>query len=87
VASGQIPCQPKRVAEEPPALREALRDLVGRLQRLYPQLPNHRWVAMRLLAGDDRILQAVQSGEIAQLAETSTVGAEPELRRAEPAKA
>lgn len=68
VATGQIHCTPRRVAQEPPALREALQDLMGRLRRLHPRLPNHRWVAMRLLAGDDRILQAVQSGEIGQLA-------------------
>lgn len=71
VVTGRIRCRPKRVAEEPPALREALQDLMGRLRRLYPGLPNHRWVAMRLLAGDDRILQAVQSGEIGQLAAMS----------------
>lgn len=76
VATGQIRCRPKRVAQEPPALREALQDLVGRLRQLYPRLPNHRWVAMRLLAGDDRILQAVQSGEIAQLTDGAANGAE-----------
>ncbi len=35
---------------------------------LYPDLPNARWVAVRLLDGDQRIREAFQSGELEALA-------------------
>jgi ferrous iron transport protein B len=54
--------------QEPPALTRAVRVLVERLERLYPGLPNARWVALRLLDGDERIIQAVRTGELAELA-------------------
>jgi ferrous iron transport protein B len=37
----------------------------------FPNLPNARWVALRLLDGDDRVLQAVRSGELGQLEQSS----------------
>jgi Fe2+ transport system protein B len=71
VASGRFLCRPHRVAGQTTALREPLQTLIGQLETAFPQLPNVRWVAMRLLAGDERIMAAVRSGEIARLG-TST---------------
>lgn len=67
VASGKVVCRPHRVAGEPAALKQALNTLVRQLQEQFPKLPNARWVAMRLLAGDERILEAVRTGEIGTL--------------------
>jgi ferrous iron transport protein B len=67
VAAGQIRCHPRRAAAEPPALRQALGELVPQLEAAYPELPNTRWVALRLLAGDDRIIEALRTGELASL--------------------
>jgi ferrous iron transport protein B len=67
VASGRIASRPRRAAAEPPALRQALRELLPRIEEVYPDLPNARWVALRLLAGDDRIMEALRSGELANL--------------------
>lgn len=71
VATGRVVCRPHRADTETPALREPLRQLLRQLQEAFPRLPNARWVAMRLLAGDERILAAVRSGEIATLGAAS----------------
>ena len=68
VATGRVRCRPHRLPEPPPRLREAVRALVEKLERAYPGLPNARWVAMRLLAGDESILNAIRTGTIAELA-------------------
>lgn len=64
VASGQTVCHPHRIQSEPPALKQAVAELVAELQSLYPHLPNARWVAMRLLDGDQRIIEAIEQGEL-----------------------
>jgi ferrous iron transport protein B len=67
VATGQTVCRPHRIQNEPPALKAAITQLVQDLQRLYPDLPNARWVAMRLLDGDQRIIEAIERGELGDL--------------------
>ena len=52
----------------------ALDRLTAQVNQLYPDLPNARWVALRLLDGDDRIAQALQRGELGDL----SYGADPE---------
>ena len=68
VAAGRIACRPHRLRNEPPALAAAITTLVAEIQHLYPGLPNARWVALRLLDGDERIVQAVLRGELGDLA-------------------
>ena len=67
VATGKLVCKPHRIQSEPPALKRAVRLLVEKLQAAFPDLPNVRWVALRLLEGDARIEEAVRSGELAGL--------------------
>lgn len=67
VATGEIVCRPYRLQHEPPVLQQALRDLVGRLRAAHPNLPNPRWVALRLLGGDAHISAALLKGELAHL--------------------
>ncbi|MBI5692538.1 MAG: 50S ribosome-binding GTPase [Verrucomicrobia bacterium] len=57
-----------RLPEEPPGIRSALNELAAKIRQAYPGLPNARWVAMRLLGGDDRIAEAVRRGELGALA-------------------
>jgi ferrous iron transport protein B len=64
VASGKIICRPHRLESEPPAVRQALNELVAKLKSAFPKLPNPRWVAMRLLGGDDSITEALRRGEL-----------------------
>jgi len=42
-------------------------DLEAQIGAAFPDLPNARWVALRLLDGDDAIACAVRSGELSAL--------------------
>jgi ferrous iron transport protein B len=68
VASGQTVCRPRRFQTQSPALERAIRRLVAKLEAALPGLPNARWVALRLLDGDERIAEAIRKGELGQLA-------------------
>jgi ferrous iron transport protein B len=67
VASGKTVCRPHRLESEPAAVKPALSDIMERLRGVLPKLPNPRWVALRLLGGDDAIVQGLRSGELADL--------------------
>jgi GTPase len=67
VASGRTVCQPHRIRSESPALKRAVGQLAGQLEQAFPGLPNARWVALRLLDGDARMVEAVQRGELGEL--------------------
>ncbi len=67
VAMGEVVCRPRRPEKLSASTAEALRELTGELAELYPDLPNARWVALRLLDGDPRLGEAVVSGEIGSL--------------------
>lgn len=67
VATGQTITRPRRSQNEPPAVKSALDNLVGQIHRLYPDLPNARWVALRLLDGDEAIIQAMRQGHLGDL--------------------
>ena len=67
VASGQTVARPYRVKYESPALNQAIIELTEKIQSTYPDLPNARWVAMRLLDGDERIADALRKGELGDL--------------------
>jgi GTP-binding protein len=67
VIQGQVKTKPHRItgSEE---FKHAVSELATIIKGAYPNLPNARWVAMRLLDGDYRVRQALESGELAQLA-------------------
>ncbi len=67
VASGRYVCRPRRIQNEPPELKRALGQLTGQIEAAFPGLPNPRWVALRLLDGDDHIIQAVREGDLGEL--------------------
>ncbi len=73
VATGQAVCKPYRLKNESPQIKGALTRLTKMIQESFPGLPNARWVALRLLDGDQRIAEAVRSGELAQLSRLSPV--------------
>ncbi|HHL71167.1 MAG TPA: iron transporter FeoB [Bacteroidetes bacterium] len=67
VATGEYRCRPRRVQKTSPELEKALSVLIDKIQRVYPGLRNARWVALRLLEGDSRIIEAFENGEIDEL--------------------
>jgi ferrous iron transport protein B len=73
VATGRIVCTPKRVGGQTRQLRRLVDDLSGLLVEAFPGLPNARWVALRLLDGDERILQAIRSGELGDITRDKVV--------------
>ena len=68
VATGARRTDPVQLDELPAPLEEAVDDLVPLVEAEFPGLPNARWVALRLLNADQRVEEAVRSGEIGQLA-------------------
>jgi len=70
VATGQTVCKPYRIKTRSPQLRQAIETLTREVEKTFPNLPNARWVALRLLDGDQNIIQAVRSGELGELAQT-----------------
>ena len=80
VATGRTICRPHRIQNEPPALKQAVADLVPRLEKAFPGLPNARWVALRLLDGDERMIEAVRNGELRDL-----IGEQRDVARADSA--
>jgi ferrous iron transport protein B len=68
VATGEFVTRPHRLSGGSPELRGAVDELAARVSAAFPGLPNSRWVALRLLDGDERVKQAVESGELAELA-------------------
>jgi ferrous iron transport protein B len=67
VATGETVCKPYRIKSQSPAMQQAVGELVAQLETLYPDLPNARWVALRLLDGDEAISRAVQTGDLGAL--------------------
>lgn len=70
VANGEVVCKPHRVQSESPALKRSIDQLTQKVEEAFPDLPNARWVALRLLEGDKRIIEAVRSGELGELQQT-----------------
>lgn len=63
VASGEIKCTPHRIKNIPKNIGNAIEKLSKEIEIEYPAIPNSRWIALRLLDGDERIIEAVKSGE------------------------
>jgi ferrous iron transport protein B len=75
VAAGRIVCKPHRIEHLSRSLKQAVSQLAAEIETQFPGLPNARWVALRLLDGDPRMRQAVQSGELSELARQVQTGA------------
>jgi len=69
MAKGEVKTTPYRLREHLPEVESALGELIPRVQAAFPGLPNARWVALRLLNADQRIEEAVRSGELGRLEE------------------
>lgn len=72
VARGETVGEPFQVKYNHPELDQAVSELVEEIQEVFPEIPNARWVALRILDGDRRIIQAVRDGELGILQSAST---------------
>ncbi len=64
VATGKYICCPPKMKSSSAKLNHAIEELSSKLADTFPELPNTNWVAMRLLEGDDSIIEAIRSGDI-----------------------
>ena len=74
VATGVRSGTPRRVENLNPRLNDAVHQLESALARLVPDLPNARWVSLRLLDGDEHVAAAVRTGALATLAREEPSG-------------
>jgi len=69
VATGNYICKPYRIKSKSEELNFALEELQTKLKEEFPEIPNARWVALRLLEGDPSIIDAVRTGELGTIKE------------------
>lgn len=67
VLSGKITCNPRKIQSESPGIRNAVQELSLKIEESFPGLPNARWVALRLLEGDSKIIESIETGSLADL--------------------
>ncbi len=64
VVTGRLSTRPRRIQLDE-SIEVAVQQLLPHLQRLYPHLPNLRWLALRLLEGDPSIEEALMGDHFA----------------------
>ena len=62
VVSGKFQTKKQTYIDLPKENAEAIAELQSALSELNPELPNTRWLAMRLIAGDDSVQTGVEDG-------------------------
>lgn len=67
VASGQYLCKPHKLKSHSKKVENAISALTQKLALQFPDLPNLRWVAMRLLEGDPGIMDSIKDGKLKEL--------------------
>ena len=81
VASGKFAYRPHRIKALSRGLESAIKTLTREVKAVYPDLPNPRWVAMRLLDGDERIIEAINKDELGSLRQTDNEISSAEVGR------
>ncbi|WP_372775974.1 FeoB small GTPase domain-containing protein [Mangrovibacterium sp.] len=67
VATGKYVCRPYKIKSRSTKLNHAIAELSAKLTKQFPNLPNTKWVALRLLEGDNSIIEAVRNGELGSI--------------------
>lgn len=73
VAIGTYQCNPYRMQSLTPGVSHVVETLTTQIHEQFPHLPNPRWIAMRLLEGDQRIIDAIRTGELGMVQKYETV--------------
>ena len=64
MANGNIICKPHRIKNVSENINKAVKKLSTEIEKQFPSIPNSRWIAFRLLEGDEQILKALKEGEL-----------------------
>ncbi len=67
VAANQFPLQARQVRYADEKLESAIETLTSQLRETFDDLPNARWVALRLLEGDESVINAVRTKTLGTL--------------------
>jgi Fe2+ transport system protein B len=67
VATGKFVCKPYRLKSKSRELNFAVEKLSKMLHEEFPNLPNVKWVALRLLEGDQSIIDSIRNGDLGNL--------------------
>jgi ferrous iron transport protein B len=67
VATGKYVCKPYRIKSSSRELNFAVEKLSKMLVQEFPNLPNTKWVALRLLEGDQSIIDSIRNGDLGNL--------------------
>jgi len=67
VATGKYICKPYRLKSKSRELNFAVEKLSKMLVEEFPNLPNIKWVALRLLEGDQSIIDSIRNGELGKI--------------------
>lgn len=69
VATGVFSPHPFKLNLKIPLLETALKEVTGQLKIAYKELSHTEWIALRMLEGDQQIIEAVKNGKIGVLLE------------------
>lgn len=72
VATGKFICKPYRVTNSSKGLSKAVDKLTEKIKEQFPQLPNAKWISLRLLEGDQKIIDAIRTGDISTIVNRNT---------------
>ncbi len=87
MATGGTARAPLRSATHMPEVEQAVSALAPTIEAAFPGLPNARWVALRLLNADERVQEAVRTGDIGGVGrEEAAVGRPPAAGETGPAR-
>ena len=73
VASGEYLCKPRRISSKSKSFNTAVEKIVSEIENEFPGLPNSRWVALRLLEGDQKIIDAIKTGDLLNLVKENSL--------------
>ena len=64
IAKGTIVCKPHRIKNVPDNIEKAVKTLSTEIEKEFPNIENSRWIAFRLLEGDNQVIEALRTGEL-----------------------
>ena len=77
VATGKYVCKPYRIKSKSRELNFAVEKIGKMLVEEFPNLPNVKWVALRLLEGDQSIIESIRNGELGKI--STPIQTKPEI--------